>query len=485
MHVLQKTHEFKKYFQPVPKQEIHPKYNMLWKPQRKFAEHILYLKRIIGAIEMRAGKTLGVFAAIDTIQPKRYFWFASKSALRALHVQLNKWQPLRTPDIIDTYASMSKHPNLVGKGTVVVFDESMALKNITSKRTQEAIRIASEAEYVILLTGTPTPKNFLDWYSQCEVAQPGLVKEKNKYKFQERYGIVDPLYFTVEEWIQEEIDKFPARVGKLIHTYYRKDLERNYDVEFIRVDVPHTDKTVSDKAIEVTINGSVLQVLNQLRQLSDGFLYKSKVSVCHCVPRCCENRDLCFDEEPPFCASCMHKFYLKCSKCDGAGLCETKYSELYNSDKLVTLKYMLKQIKRPRVVIYVAFIASINRVAQAVEMWGWDVIQIDGRGIKGGTLDDFQGPYAGKIAVVAHPACGGEGIDLSAADTIIYYSNTFKASERWQSQDRCLHINNKVKIYDLIYLSTDAQILDNLQQKRDAQEMTLEQIRNGLLTATS
>jgi len=477
--ILPKTDEFTKYFNPLPKQSLLPKYDILWPPQRRFAESILHLKRVIGAIEMRAGKTLAVFAAVDTIKPKSYYWFASKSALRSLRIQLNTWRPYRTPDIIDSYSNLKKYKS----PQVVVFDESMALKTPTSKRTKEAMRIADGAEYVILLTGTPAPQNFLDWWAQCEVCRPGLVKEKNHFKFIERYAIVDPLYFKPEAWIPEETSQFPKRVGNLIHTYYRKDLGKVFNVTFTRVRIP-TQVEHLDQATEMLDNGTPLQVLSSLRQLSDGFLYTKKVSICSCVPPCCANRDVCFDEEIPYCRSCMQKFYLtSCPTCKGAGLKETRQSEFVHSRKLKEIEKIISDLRR--VVVYAAFTESLNRITDFFKNLGWDVIRIDGKGMQGGCLEDFDMFVPGRTAVVAHPACGGEGIDLSASETIIYYSNTFKASERWQSQDRCLSPGNSVTIYDLIYLPTDEQVLDNLQQKRAAQEITLESIRSRILKASA
>lgn len=59
---------------------------------------------------------------------------------------------------------------------VVVCDESHHIKNATTKQSKAAHKIGGKADHVILLTGTPIGKNYLDLYSQLKAIDPDIWK---------------------------------------------------------------------------------------------------------------------------------------------------------------------------------------------------------------------------------------------------------------------------------------------------------------------
>jgi SNF2 family DNA or RNA helicase len=69
---------------------------------------------------------------------------------------------------------------------------------------------------------------------------------------------------------------------------------------------------------------------------------------------------------------------------------------------------------------------------------------------------------------VGHPKTGGYGLTLTAATTVIYYSNSYDLELRMQSEDRAHRIGqtNKVTYIDLISPSTvDEKIVRALRDK--------------------
>jgi len=69
---------------------------------------------------------------------------------------------------------------------------------------------------------------------------------------------------------------------------------------------------------------------------------------------------------------------------------------------------------------------------------------------------------------VGQPKTGGYGITLTAATTMIYYSNSYDLEIRLQSEDRAHRIgqNNKVTYIDLVSPRTiDEKILKALRNK--------------------
>ena len=70
--------------------------------------------------------------------------------------------------------------------------------------------------------------------------------------------------------------------------------------------------------------------------------------------------------------------------------------------------------------------------------------------------------------LVGHPKTGGFGLTLTAANTVIYYSNSYDLELRIQSEDRAHRIGqeNKVTYIDLISPKTiDQKIVEALRSK--------------------
>lgn len=82
---------------------------------------------------------------------------------------------------------------------------------------------------------------------------------------------------------------------------------------------------------------------------------------------------------------------------------------------------------------------------------------------------------------VSNTAVGGEGLTLTEATTVIYYNNTFKFSDRLQSEDRAHRIGQQhpVMYYDIAAVGTvDEDIIDSLMKKDEiANIITGDEIR--------
>jgi SNF2 family DNA or RNA helicase len=85
---------------------------------------------------------------------------------------------------------------------------------------------------------------------------------------------------------------------------------------------------------------------------------------------------------------------------------------------------------------------------------------------------------------VGQPKTGGYGITLTAANTVIYYSNSYDLEIRLQSEDRAHRIGqtNKVTYVDIISPDTvDEKILKALKEKINlAQQVLGEDVRSWL-----
>ena len=88
--------------------------------------------------------------------------------------------------------------------------------------------------------------------------------------------------------------------------------------------------------------------------------------------------------------------------------------------------------------------------------------------LKQAIVDKFQEPDSELRFFVGQPLTGGMGITLTAANTVIYYNNSYDLATRLQSEDRAHRISqtNKVTYIDLVSPGTiDEKILKALRGK--------------------
>ena len=91
-------------------------------------------------------------------------------------------------------------------------------------------------------------------------------------------------------------------------------------------------------------------------------------------------------------------------------------------------------------------------------------------------IDQFQNPDSPLRFFVGNTQTGGYGITLTAANTVIYYSNNYDLEKRLQSEDRAHRIGqtNKVTYIDIVCERTvDEKIVKALRQKQNIAQTVL------------
>ena len=330
----------------------------------------------------------------------------------------------------------------------VIFDESSRLKGDTSQRTQAAQRLADLIRekfgfdgYVIEMSGTPSPKSPLDWWSQCEIAWPGFLREGSRKALEQRCGFV----------VMQQFDAgiFPKRIGwkddqrkckhcglfeadgpheldgildpSEVHPFEPSFNEVAYMHERLKglVVIKHKKDclTLPDKRYRKIIcrpNPSVLRVaqaivdgspntitgLTLLRELSDGFQYRDvadgEVPCPHC-PNSCGEVEEWFDPEDPeavysaidmlneeFVAR-LQKRNVPCTRCGGSGTVPkiVRATREVPCPKEKALKMLLDECEENgRIVVFAGFTGSVDRVTNICHKEGWSVFRCDGRGFE-------------------------------------------------------------------------------------------------------
>ena len=302
----------------------------------------------------------------------------------------------------------------------IILDEAHSIKNRTSKRSKFLLKIACDADYKYILTGTPISNGQLEniWALYCfldpylERGYPYSRIFGGSYKsFQDRYCILNMYhkpssYIHVSE-LQDIINEHSYRVKKVDCL----DLPEKLPDEIIRVD--QAEKTLYKKlATESAIleyeilAENPLSRLVKLRQLCSGHI-----------------------------------------KLEDGTIIETK------NEKLSILQELLEGYEDDKkLVIFAEFKYSIAKIAELLKKLKIKHVVLDGDQKDKTIWRKFQADKSIRVIVCQYQtACAG--IDLFSSDTIIYYEPTLRSNTLEQSRDR-IHRTGQSNKCSYIHLLT-------------------------------
>lgn len=456
---------YQRYLDPLP---VPPPTTRPLKPhQLTQLSHCIHRRRVINVSHMGTGKTLVAIELMEHVARLypgcEIVYVSKKKPLLATQLELKKWKCTVTPTMC-TYDGLQKlleaWPTGKPAPRLVIFDETQALKNSKTKRYEAAEHLVTAMRqdhrdecHILLMTGTPNPKDPCDWWSQAELACPGFLREANVHKLKKRLAEMEQVagqygnYPKLIRWIPEEIQKLGRRLVGLVHVTTWEEAKMNLPppVRETVVLAPAPDIIRAAQLLAMT-STSAIELLNQLRQLSDGFQYSK--------------------DEP---------------------------TRTTSSPKDQALMDLLERHEDGgRFLIYAAYTASVDKVVELAKNAGWQVLRCDGRGLSLSTghysnpeeaLVALQSPGSDedRLAFVGQPGAGGEGLNMQGVSAMCFYSNDFNAGSRWQAEARPQRPGNcGLTIYDLVHLPTDQYVIQNLLNKRDLQSSSIEEIRKVL-----
>lgn len=142
--------------------------------------------------------------------------------------------------------------------------------------------------------------------------------------------------------------------------------------------------------------------------------------------------------------------------------------------RLTALVELLKELEGKKFIIWAQFHADIAIIRKALKVYGIESVEYHGltpQKDRPGVIDQFQNNPKVR-AFVGQPKAGGQGLNLSAASAIVWYSHTFDFIVRDQASERATRMGGEpVVIYDLTAFDAggrptiDKFILDMLDKK--------------------
>lgn len=325
---------------------------------------------------------------------------------------------------------------------MMVIDESTSIMNEKAQRTQAAFKIRAQAKYRRILTGCygDTPMAI---YSQLYFLNPEIVYGwefktfrnhfcdmggfKNRqivgYKNQEELAaIIANNCFTITK---EECLDIPPKIYQQRYITLSSDTRKVYNK--LSTQLITSLSTVANQASTVYINMALTRTT-------------------------------------------------KHRQCTGGMILDDNHTPVEVGDE--KLKDLLHVIEEGpgKTIIWAEFRHEITRIKKALDDLDRRVVIIQGdqsSAERKESIDSFEGPNGAEFIIIQNDT-GSEGITLNAANTVIFFTNSWKFRTRKQSEDRCHRIGQtkSVTYIDLLVeKSIDITIYNAVKAKKDIMEL--------------
>lgn len=394
-----------------------------------------FKKLKVGALfmQMGTGKTKVAIELVDYNKCDLLVYVAPFSTLKNIELEFNKWD-LKTEYILIGYETISnsdrKYLELLDKikdkKVFIIADESIFIKNDTSKRFNRLCNIRKHCEYALILNGTPLTKNEWDLYNQMYFLSPLILKmsreqflntffkqiiykkkghkENTFYKFSEVNA--ELLHKMIEPYIFKcELDFYNSE-----HTEYKYisyDDEEDYYIE---------KENKLNQYIENGDSNTIINMLNSLNVIASN--YKGK------------------------------------------------------NDELI------KYVNGKKIIVYCNFLKEVEYISSKLECY---VITGDTKN-RNEKINKFKNDNKPLIMTYG---VGSYSLNLQFCNEIVYSSITFDYAKLEQSKYRIKRIGQTKDIkytYFLTDLGITKLILDNIEKKCDLDDLIKEKIKRGDLT---
>jgi SNF2 family DNA or RNA helicase len=330
---------------------------------------------------------------------------------------------------------------------LMVVDESTTIKNPSASRSKAARLLGSKVRYRMIMSGTPKPKSPVDLFGQYMFLDESILGTRYRTVFERRYCAMGGFQNkSVIGFTAQGLRDFQERVAPYTVVKFKRDCldlpEKQY-LEHVFEMTPEQRRAF--RSMKETLradfaNGvyataaTAATALIRLQQITNGYI---------------TNTDGTITQLPGGRIDALMDLI----------------SSLESEDKIVIWCRFREDIQ-----------AVMSRLHGAVEYHG-GVSSKD----RVAARDRFLDPASGVRFFVGNPSVGGFGLNLQGRCRVaIYYSNSFDAEDRWQSEDRIHRIGmgDAALYYDMIAKGgIDRKIISNLRNKRSISDLTLASIR--------
>ena len=339
--------------------------------------------------------------------------------------------------------------------TLMAIDESTTIKNPKAQRTKNILKLSTRTKYRRIMTGSPITKNPLDLYSQCEFLSPWLLDYTSYYAFRNRYAEMKTMHIHGRSI--QVVDKF-QNLGELSETL------QGFSYRVLKedcLDLP--DKNFTKR--QITLTPDQRKLYNQMKETALAHLNGKQATTMTVLTQL------------------MRLHQITC----GHFTADDGTIQRVASNRVNELIEILSEMEG-KAIIWAHYQWDIKDIIkEIVKVYGpgsvVDYYGLTPQSERQDNIRKFQDDPKCRF-LVGTPATGGYGITLTAANTVIYYSNGYDLEKRLQSEDRAHRIGQKknVTYVDIIAEDTvDEKIVKALRKKINiASEVLGEELRDWI-----
>ena len=324
--------------------------------------------------------------------------------------------------------------------TMMAIDESTTIKNPDAKRSKHICSLGEYAPYKRILTGSPVTKSPLDLFKQCDFLKKELLGHTSYYTFRTRYAKMKTANFGGRSvQIVTGYQHLPELSEKLKAFSYRVLKEDCLDLP---------PKTFIKRLVTLTPDQKklYLQMKNLALAQMDGKMMTTATVM----------------------TQLMRLQQITC----GHFTADDGTIKDLDSNRLPELMNVLEETEG-KVVIWAHWQRDVNRIIQEISKKFGENSFVDYYGLtpmgdRQSNINKFQDLNSSVRFFIGTTQTGGYGITLTAASTMVYYSNGYDLEKRQQSEARIDRIGQKFPMtYIDIYCedTVDARIVKALKKK--------------------
>jgi SNF2 family DNA or RNA helicase len=326
---------------------------------------------------------------------------------------------------------------------LLAIDESTAIKSPKASRTKALIKISELAKYKRILTGFPVTQSPMDLWAQCRFLDKTFLGDcgDNYFQYQYRYAVMKKQSVGTHSFNRvvgyrnlEELSGFLKNFSSRVMKEECLDLPAKI----------YTQRSV-------TLSGDQVRIYDELK----------KYALAHI-----EDEEFMTANNVMTQLLRMQQVLSGHTKVDSGEMIEIK------DNRLNELMDCLEEVEG-KAIIWSRFRYDVKRITEALSKKYGPRSTVNYFGdtsdeARSTAIENFQEGDARFF--VGNPQTGGYGITLTAAQTVIYFANSFDLAIRMQSEDRAHRIGQTehVNYIDLISEGTiDEQIVKALRNKMD------------------
>ena len=339
--------------------------------------------------------------------------------------------------------------------TLMAIDESTTIKTPAAKRTKNIVKLAEKTKYRRIMTGSPVTKNPLDLFSQCEFLSPWMLDFASYYSFRNRYAQMKTLHMHGR---QIQIVNGFKNLGEL------SDKLKDFSYRVLKEDCLDLPDKIFIKR-QITLSKEQRKLYDQMKKEALAILNGKQSTTVNTLTQL------------------MRLHQITC----GHFTDDNGQIQPIENNRIKELLSIIEDMDG-KAIIWAHYQYDIKNIIKEIEKVYGPGSVVDYYGLtpkdeRQDNIKKFQDDPKCRF-FVGTPATGGYGITLTAANTVIYYSNGYDLEKRLQSEDRAHRIGQKkpVTYVDINAEDTvDEKIVKALRKKINiASEVLGEELRSWI-----